>query len=89
MSKAEHKGTGTPEVDQLAKDIKDWIGEDGRVITNSSGDKVFISADGTRRVRFDINNPYPHANPHAHVEELINGQWVKSGQIYPTDVPHE
>jgi len=47
-------------------------------ITNKSGDKVFISSDGTRRIRFDINNTSPHNNPHGHVEEFINGKWVKS-----------
>jgi len=49
---------------------------------------VLISRDGTRRVRFDINNPSPHANAHGHVEVLVNGKWVKSGPIYTTDVPH-
>ena len=40
-----------------------------------------------RRVRFDINRPAPHTSPHAHVEELVDGKWRKSGPIYPTDVP--
>jgi hypothetical protein len=72
----------------LAKNIKDWLGKDAKVITNKSGDKVFISSDGTRRIRFDINNTSPHNNPHGHVEEFINGKWVKSGPLYPVDVPH-
>ena len=75
-------------VTDLAKDIKDWLGKDARVITNKNGDKVFMSGDGTKRIRFDINNTSPHNNPHGHVEELVNGKWVKSGPIYPTDVPH-
>ena len=75
-------------VDDLAKNIKDWLGKDAKVITNKSGDKVFISSDGTRRIRFDINNTSPHNNPHGHVEEFINGKWVKSGPLYPVDVPH-
>jgi RHS repeat-associated protein len=74
-------------VDDLASNIKKWIGNDGRVITNKNGDKVFLSSDGTKRVRYDINNPSPHNSPHGHVEELINGKWQKSGPLYPTDVP--
>lgn len=50
--------------------------------------KYFISADGKRRVRFDINNTYPHNNVHGHIEEFVNGSWQKSGPIYPWDVPH-
>ena len=68
--------------------MKDWLGKDARVITNKNGDKVFISGDGTKRIRFDINNTSPHNNPHGHVEQLINGKWVKSGPTYPKDVPH-
>ncbi|WP_202813803.1 hypothetical protein [Defluviitalea phaphyphila] len=49
--------------------MKDWLGKDAKVITNKSGDKVFISSDGTRRIRFDINNTHPHSNPHGHIEE--------------------
>lgn len=85
-----NKGAGkvSNKVTDLAKDMKDWLGKDARVITNKNGDKVFMSGDGTKRIRFDINNTSPHNNPHGHVEELANGKWVKSGPIYPTDVPH-
>jgi hypothetical protein len=84
------KGAGMVpnKVTDLAKDMKDWLGKEARVITNKNGDKVFMSGNGTRRIRFDINNTSPHNNPHGHVEELMNGKWVKSGPIYPTDVPH-
>jgi hypothetical protein len=57
-------------------------------IRNEAGDSVFLSKDGVRRVRFDFQNPTPHQNPHAHVEVKINDKWVKSGPIYPSDVPH-
>lgn len=84
------KGAGKSpnKVTDLAKDMKDWLGKDAKVITNKNGDKVFISSDGTRRIRFDINNTSPHNNPHGHVEQLVNGKWVKSGPLYPKDVPH-
>jgi len=86
--KAKGAGKAPNKITDLVKDMKDWLGNDAKVITNKNGDKVFMSSDGTRRIRFDINNTSPHNNPHGHVEELINGKWVKSGPIYPKDVPH-
>lgn len=74
-------------VDDTVRMADDWLGPNVRTITNRAGDKVFLSDDGLRRIRFDINNPAPHTSPHAHVEELINGRWVKSGPIFPRDVP--
>jgi hypothetical protein len=74
-------------VDDTVRMADDWLGPNVRVITNRSGDKVFLSDDGLRRIRFDIRNPAPHTSPHAHVEELVNGRWVKSGPIFPKDVP--
>ena len=85
---AKGAGKSPNKVTDLAKDVKDWLGKDAKVITNKNGDKVFISSDGTRRIRFDINNTSPHNNPHGHVEQLVNGKWVKSGPLYPKDVPH-
>ena len=70
----------------LSREMREWLGEGARVITNRSGDKIFISQDGLRRIRFDLINPFPHTNPHAHVEQLINGVWRKSGPIFPIDV---
>ncbi len=77
---------GTGAADDAADAVRKWLGDDARAITNKSGDKVFINNAETRRVRFDINNPNPHQSPHSHVEELLNGEWQKSGPIYPTDV---
>lgn len=67
--------------------LEEWLEPNTRVITNNAGDKIFLSEDGLRRFRVDFNNPHPHQNPHLHVEEFIGGKWVKSGPIYPTDVP--
>ena len=88
MSSPEDAGSASNNIADLAKDMKSWLGKDARVITNKNGDKIFISGDGTKRIRFDINNTSPHNNPHGHVEELVNGKWVKSGPVYPIDVPH-
>ncbi len=74
-------------VEVIKNPVVEWLGSDARTITNSAGDKIFLSKDGLRRVRFDFKNPAPHINPHMHVEQLINGKWVKSGQIYPVGVP--
>jgi RHS repeat-associated protein len=73
-------------VSETARKIEYWLGPGARTIRNDAGDLVVVSRDGTRRVRFDVNRPYPHENPHAHVEELVNGRWVKSGPIFPKDV---
>ena len=73
---------------QLEKQISDWLGEGTQLMRNKAGDPVFLSQDGLRCVRFDFNKTKPHNNLHIHVEVKIDGKWVKSGQIYPTDVPH-
>ena len=88
VKNAEKVGNKSNKVGKLADDISEWLGSEFRAITNKSGDKVFLSVDGTKRVRFDLNNTAPHKNPHGHVEQLVNGKWIKSGPIYPTDVPH-
>jgi hypothetical protein len=70
--------------------IGDWLGPGTKVITNDEGDKIFVSGDGKRKVRVDLNNPSPHENPHSHAEEKkSDGTWDKSGPIYPKDVPKE
>jgi hypothetical protein len=79
---------GNRKISNTAQSITDWLGPDTQVKTNKSGDKIFISAGGEKRVRFDLNNPSPHSNPHAHLEESVNGRWVKSGPIYPSDLPN-
>jgi hypothetical protein len=78
----------TSKIDPIVHQVKDFLGDSVRIITNESGDKIFLSEDGLRRVRFDINNPYPHINVHAHIEESINGKWTShGGQLFPIDVP--
>jgi hypothetical protein len=74
-------------IEETIQGFEDYIG-DGKVIRNDNGDLVIVSSDGQRRVRIDLRNPHPHQNPHGHVEEKVNGQWDKSGPIYPKDVPH-
>ena len=75
-------------IQKLEKDISSWLGSETKLIKNKYNDPVFLSKDGTRRVRFDLNHSSPHKNPHGHVEQFSNGKWNKSGPIYPQDVPH-
>ena len=74
-------------VKTLGNEIKQFLGNESRMITNKAGDRIFISKGGLHRVRFDFNNPAPHTSPHAHVEVNVGGRWVKSGPLYPKDVP--
>ncbi len=71
----------------IAKGLKEWMGNGGKVITNRSGDKVFMSKDGARKLRFDIKNPAPHKSPHMHIERLRGTKWKEIDRIYPKDVP--
>ena len=84
--------SSTNNVQSVSKEIIEWLGANSKVIINASGDKVFLSKDGLRKVRFDFNNTSPHSNPHMHIEKLVNGKWkavdTNSKQIYPIDVPH-
>ena len=50
--------------------MQDWLGDDYGLKTNKAGDKIFVSGDGERKVRFDINN-WDHGGatgPHVHFE---------------------
>jgi hypothetical protein len=73
---------------QVTKQIQNWLGKNYKTITNEANDKIFLSKDGLKKVRFDFNRTKPHENPHMHIEEYINGNWFSYGdQIYPKDVP--
>lgn len=65
---------------------KQWLGIDAKVIQNAKGDYVFISKDGLRKIRFDINSPHRDA-PHIHLEIFKNGKWKnaipRTHRIYP------
>ncbi len=81
-------GAKIAEIVRLEKRISEWLGGGAKFIRNEAGDPVFLSKDGLRCVRFDFNKTKPHNHPHAHIEIKVDGKWVKSGQIYPIDVPH-
>jgi len=86
----EELGTLSKPVNPLSKAVesaKKWLGDLGKHFENDAGNHGFMNKAGTKKIRFDIKNPSPHENPHAHLEELINGKWRGVGQIYPKDVP--
>ena len=79
-------GNPAASTEKALQAAKDWLGKEVRAITNKEGDSVFMNKAGTKKLRFDIKHPHPHENPHAHIEELINGKW-RGVRIYPRDVP--
>jgi hypothetical protein len=83
------RGAKIAEVIQLEKRISKWLGEGTQFIRNKSGDPVFLSKDGLRKVRFDFNKPSPHQSPHLHLEHLVEGEWQEISRVYPIDVPHK
>ena len=80
---AEYSQRELRSLDGVTEKIAEWMGEVKPPIYNEAGDVVFMSTNGTKRLRFDIKKSYPHEHPLAHVDELINGAWVKYGQVYP------
>ena len=92
MTKAIGKAASSQKVAEAANNIANWLGDGATVKTNKHGDKIFLSEDGTKRVRFDMKHPYPHNNPHVHIQQLTNGEWKsvdpKIDQIFSKDVPH-
>ncbi len=85
-SKAVSAAPAVSKTQKVAGEIMEWLGDDARFVRNSSDDVVLLSADATKRVRFDLNHPAQHIYPHMHVEEKIGKDWVKSGPIFPTDI---
>jgi hypothetical protein len=86
---AQVSGIKIAEAAQLEKSLSEWLGEGTQFIRNKSGDPVFLSKDGLRKVRFDFNKPAPHLSPHLHIEHLVNGEWQEISRVYPIDVPHK
>jgi len=78
--------TGRNVIQNLGNEIKQWLGNDLRMIVNDAGDKIFVSKDGLRRVQFHFNNTAPHTSPHVHIDVKVGGTW-KKGRFYPNDVP--
>ncbi len=76
-------------VGKVGESAKQWLGKDYRVISNKADDIVFMSKDGLRKMRFDINATQGDL-PHVHLEILKNGRWRDAipgtHRIYPKQV---
>ena len=49
----------TQRVSQLEREISEWLGPEVRMMKNKEGDRLFISKDGVRKVRFDFLSRTP------------------------------
>ena len=76
-------------VNKAVKHAADYLGEGVSIKTNPHKDKVFMSQDKLRKIRFDINNKHQGSKgPHAHIQYLKGikkAKWLDIGphQIYP------
>lgn len=61
-------------VRNAAEHAKSWLGKNYKSIENKAGDNIFMSEDGTRKIRFDINNSHGD-KPHFHLEIFNNVKW--------------
>ena len=52
-------------------------GKKVKVVTNKSGDKIFMTKD--KKIRFDIKNSHGD-KPHVHFEQMKNGKWKDAFQ---------
>jgi RHS repeat-associated protein len=78
--------TGRNVIQALGNEIKQFLGDDSRMIVNEAGDKIFVSQNGLRRVQFHFNKTFPHDSPHVHIDVKVGGTW-KNTRFYPKDVP--
>ena len=64
--------------DANARAVRRFIGPNGRVFRNETGDLIVQPADAMHEIRFDFNDPAPHQNPHVHV---IDYRRIKNNKI--------
>lgn len=65
----------TKKIKSASIKIKNYLGNNYNTITNESGDNIFVSKDGNRRIRFDIKNSQGD-KPHMHIErKTSSGRW--------------
>jgi hypothetical protein len=75
------ESSGVSSLETLNLELQSYLGTGYRTITNKSGDKVFLSKDGTKRVRFDVKNPHGD-RPHMHIEKFVDGDFVDATSIH-------
>ncbi len=77
-------------VTKLKNHINEWLGKNTKMIKNKHGDPIFLSKDGTRRIRFDFNNSHGDRQ-HLHIEQKSNNRWrdaTNQHRIYPLEENH-
>jgi hypothetical protein len=78
---------GVSSIEKLNVELQSYLGPDYTSITNKFGDKVFLSKDGIKRVRFDIQNPHGD-HPHMHIQMKDGTRWkdtTATHRIYFTE----
>ena len=73
--------SSTIKVTEAAKSAVGWLGKEFKTITNKAGDKIFMSQDGLRKMRFDINSSQGD-KPHVHLEVFKNGKWTDATDVH-------
>jgi RHS repeat-associated protein len=80
------RSSWSPAAKKAAKDIKGWLGEGYTHKKSPKGNDIFMSKDGTKKVRFDITDSH-NDKPHIHFERKTSGgKWVDATdqhRIYP------
>jgi hypothetical protein len=61
-------------VTETANSFANWLGDGTTIEINKHGEKIFLSKDKTRKIMFDMKNPYPHNN-YGQAEQFIDGKW--------------
>jgi RHS repeat-associated protein len=75
----------TPDLDTIANDIEEWVGQGEKPISflNKAGDFIMRNAENTRRFQAHFNDYFPHESPHFHLDYLNEaGEWITE-RIFP------
>ncbi len=69
----------TAKITRAAQSIEEYLGgKPDRIFRNRADDLVIMK--GNKKIRFDINNPYPDKEPHFQIERLgDNNKWRDAG----------
>lgn len=88
FSRAAHTGDSRGiniKVQRVHEKVVIWLGEKGvKIIVNKAGDRIFLSADGRRKMRFDLCHCCDD-RPHAHLQIKRDIQWkdaTRTHRIY-------
>ncbi len=64
---------------RIMKNLEKYFGGKPKTFFNTKGDLIMIK--GNKKIRFDIENPYPHKEPHFHIlHKTPKGNWRNTGK---------